>query len=321
MRFRDDPYWQNYWHNKMKRGQVTRLVAVPPFLEASSLLMSAAELWIGRYGAGRQTAKNIRTVAYALRNPAEHWKICSLGWLSSDNSYNDAALILHNFRDHRKHYIPTIIDKELKSPRSARIMVETAAKLIDTTLPIIKKTGIEYNRHKEAEHFEDLLEKLCDGPFCTEPEDPTTEEQMLAVQRRGVMRVCEGFSNSVSLTFQYAPSRYEKDKKPFIERWSALTSFFHKEQSRFYKLFASLSGLDEDDHKRILAVEDTAMSFNYSDNHYASMDDLIRTGELASALISVLLMSVDLEPADYGNEDLWPMLESGVKLLTSHENG
>lgn len=304
----------------MKKGQVTRIVVVPAFMEAAGLLAGAAELWTGRYGAGRLAANELRSAAYRLLHAGHEWLHCGLGWSGAGTEYDDAGFRLAQHRDHRSFLITTLADQDRKNPRMATRLIETALRLIDKSIPMVRLTGREEVSNGQAEEFEDLMEGLLNLQCSKMPDPPVSADALAIIERRAAFRVAEGLAASALSVHHYAATRHQDELRETREMWQMACVFFRQKAAELFRRFASCDGLPPEDTESILMVENDATAYCFGDWHYDGPDTVRRSGEIAAALISILLLSVGIEPASWDNEDVGSLLSSGARLLEASAN-
>ncbi len=198
------------WFPIIRRERVSRLLAAPFFAEAGALFIAAHALWRGPHGGGRLRGKELLELGQRLENSAEFWRRSALGWADSPllpNNEDGVGPLLARYVDVR-HARFDASEKD-KHPVAARRLVAGGIALVERGIALVRRTGDELHRRKEAEDWEDRLEDISGSPAAQPPSPPLTEEQLRCLEARAVYRACQGLSATAHrvLTRKEKPAR------------------------------------------------------------------------------------------------------------------
>ena len=298
--FRDDPFWQDYWHGVEFRKRMARFMDAPAFEEAGVLLAAAGNLWQGRYGRGRVHGAALRQTGATLLDAGYSRRESGLGWSAHAFPDTDGDLhhLLHSFRE-KRHYGSFDERGGVKHPLAARRLVAAAASMVERRLQVMRG-GVDALKHdydlpKEIRRWEDLLEVLGDGPSGQPPEPALPREAVAVLEDRAVFRLGEGLCATARSIVLYAKDfrDWKHDGPP--SPWELAGRAFAAEASASYRRFATWPGLDSDETAALLEVEDkTSPYVPFADRHYAPATAVRQAEEAIAVLIASFLYAADL---------------------------
>jgi hypothetical protein len=314
MRNRDNPFGAHIdWHAWIREERVRRLLAIPLFMEAGSLFQSASRLWKGRFGQGRVRGAELASLGRQLMRRAQEWNHSTLGW--ADSPLKPAAPgeavgpLIAQYRDDRSYH-PCDPDDRGKHPMAARRLAMAAGMLVAGDLPAIRLTGDHLYADKEADRWEDELEKLEDSPCFEPPNPPSDASALIELGHRAFYRTCGDLAHTMAVTLANSTgSRREgasDELKTGIDRWYAYSAAFAEQgDSRFTRFVLSAP---EDERAALKAKRDDACHYCHCLTHrnYAGDVELRRAAAVISALIEALLCFADLKPDCWDGGDLGP---------------
>lgn len=322
MRHRNNPFGAHIdWYAWIRQERVRRLLAIPLFMEAGSLFQGAARLWKGRFGHGRVRGGELADLGRSLMGRAQDWNHSTLGW--ADSPLKSAAPgeavgpLIAQYRDDRSYHAKDA-EYRLKQPMAARRLAVAAGMLVAGDLPAIRLTGDHLYADKEADSWEDELEKLEDSP-CFEPPDPSSDPSaLIELGHRAFHRTCGDLAHTMAVTLANAVGTRREDAskelRDGIDRWYAYAAAFAEEGDACYERFVGLA--PEAEREALRAKRDSGGHYCHCLTHrnYAGSVELRRAAAVVSALIEALLCFADLKP------DCWDGGDLGTNRLPSRED-
>ncbi len=292
------------WDAIIRKEIVSRMIAAPYFEEASSLLFSAAELWIGPLGAGRLRAKELRGLAQEIREAGRHWRECALGWSPPPDWEGFHGCLLRDYRDRRgfrtRHEIEQARCHDRsgdppplpKYPAAANRLVLAAARLVEEQLSVIAVTGDHLYRRETVQRWEDCLERIGELPAAVTDLSPAPQAAIDRLGRRALCRTCEGIFGSVAVIWCGAKCLPEPQRKERYDLWLARSRRFGAEAVRLYEDFAgTVAPGSAGTRQAILASMDAQDPECWPSDwhHYEGVRETEQVSALAEALVAVLM--------------------------------
>lgn len=318
------------WYAWIREERVRRLLAIPLFMEAGSLFQGASRLWKGRYGQGRVRGAELISLGRNLMSRAQAWNHSTLGW--ADSPLKPAAPgepighLISQYRDDRS-YIPFDTDYRQKQPMAARRLATAAGMLVAGDLSAIRLSGDHLYADKEADKWEDELEKLEDSPCFEAPDPPDEPSTLLQLGHRAFFRTCGDLAHTMAVTLANStgPRRESAsaELKAGIDRWYEYSASFAAQSDACYERFVRLA--PDEEREALRAKRDGAGHYCHCLTHrnYAGTVELHRAAAVISALIEALLCFADLKPECWDGGDLGPnrlpSREEFIRALTQPE--
>lgn len=324
MRFSDEEreYWAGYWEQRIGSGWIRRYGASPAFEAGAVLLAGAARLWIGRYGAGRLVGQEALGLSSRMWDLGQHWREAAVNrtatFLPPEATLGNGGYLLAKFRD-RRTYRPKNETAPAKHQSAARCLAQAALTMASDRLQIIRETGRDVGDYgKDANLWEDRLEKLGETSLGLPPDAPLSSTGRTELESYAVYRACEGFAASVASILNL---RENRDRTGHIaagvETWSGHSCRFGKLAEKAYAAFAR-DRPDGAETAALLDARDDAMPYvEFGEFHYHDATDMRGAAAIAALYVSLLLWSLGADAAaDWDGEMLARTLAAvGIKKL------